>query len=110
MRPQKLSRQPRMPTMYDRFDFGEYAFREYPKWVKSPADGKAVVVNNSAEEKELLNEKPENFVSNHKPEPEKDERVQLMDRANDLGLEVDGRMSLARLRALIKEADSGQAA
>lgn len=35
-----------------------YVFQEFPKWIKHPATGKDVLVQNAAEEEEVLGTKP----------------------------------------------------
>lgn len=98
--------QHRMPTIYDHFDFPQVAFAEYPKWVKSPSDGKSIVVYNSREEKEIMDEAaPKDFVTSGKTIVEKDERTLLLEKAEKFGLKPHHMLGLARLRTMVKEAE-----
>ena len=101
MQMKKLA-QHRMPTIYDHFEFPQVEFAEYPKWVKSAADGKQIIVYNSREEKEFMDEAPKDFVTSGKTIVEKDEHTLLLERAKSLGLETHHKMGLARLRDMVK--------
>ncbi len=105
MQMKKLA-QHRMPTIYDHFDFPVVEYKPYPKWVKSPSDGKDIIVYNSREEKEIMDEAAPDFVSSGKTIVEKDERTLLMEQAERLGLKVHHATGLARLRTMVQEADA----
>ncbi len=98
--------QHRMPTIYDHFDFPVVEYKPYPKWVKSPSDGKEIIVYNSREEKEIMDEAPKEFVTSGKTIIEKDERTLLLEQAEKLGLKPHGNISVARLRSMVKEAEA----
>jgi hypothetical protein len=105
MQMKKLA-QHRMPTIYDGFEFPPAEYAEYPKQVKSPLDGKAIIVYSSREEKEIMDEAPKDFVTSGKTIVEKDERTLLLERAKELGLNIHHATGVARLRAMVKEAES----
>jgi len=98
--------QHRMPTIYDGFEFPRAEYAEFPKMVKSPTDGKEIIVYSSREEKEVMDEAPKEFVTSGKTIVEKDERTLLMERAKELGISIYNTIGLARLRAMVKEAES----
>jgi len=109
MQMKKLT-QHRMPTIYDGFAFPRAEYAEYPKWVKSASDGKQIIVYNSREEKEIMDEAPKEqkeFVTSGKTMVEKDEYTLLLERAKDLGLTPHHKIGIARLRTMVKEVDSG---
>ena len=105
MQMKKLT-QHRMPTIYDGFEFPPVEFAEYPKQVKSPLDGKAIIVYSSREEKEIMDESPKDFVTSGKTIVEKDEYTLLSERAKELGLTPHHKTGLARLRDMVKEAEA----
>lgn len=102
----KKLQQHRMPTIYDGFEFPPVEFAEYPKQVKSPSDGKNIIVYNSREEKEVMNEAPNDFITSGKTIVEKDEHTLLLEQAEKLGMDFDKRIGIARLRVLVQEAQS----
>ncbi len=105
MQMKKLA-QHRMPTIYDGFEFPPVEFAEYPKQVRSPSDGKDIIVYNSREEREIMDEAPKGFVTSGKTIVEKDEFTLLSERAKELGLTPHHKIGLARLRSMVKEAES----
>ena len=102
--------QHRMPTIYDQFEFARVEYAEYPKWVTSPRDGKAIIVYNSREEKEIMDEAPKDFVTSGKTIVEKDERTLLLEQAEKFGLKIHHATGLARLRTMVKDAEASFAA
>jgi hypothetical protein len=105
MQMKKLA-QHRMPTIYDGFEFPPVPYAEYPKQVRSPSDGKDIIVYNSREEREIMDEAPKAFVTSGKTIVEKDEMTLLLEQAEKLGLKPHHKIGLARLRSMVKEAES----
>jgi len=86
-----------------------YEYQEYPKWVSTP-DGRTLIVADADEEaREMATEAAPAPSANLlapevAPEPHTSEWDTLKQKGDAIGLKVDGRWSLARLRAEIERA------
>lgn len=110
-------------TMYDDMAFPDYEFREFPMEVPyadgevkpTPYDKKnkpwpTVKVNSQAELDELKGGEAEVIPQNYEKtvsrvKTEDDEREELVIRARQLKINVDGRWKIDRIRAAIAEAE-----
>ncbi len=103
---------------YENMEFPEYKYRPYPRWV-TPANGIAVMVNDSREEKELLGatkeeatEKSAELNATRKMEAQTlaagGDRDSLLEQAGELGIVADRRWGADKLKEAIAKAESAK--
>jgi hypothetical protein len=103
---------------YVNMQFPPYRYREYPKWVKT-ASGQNILIQNQQEEDAVLCATAEegsgiarNVQERAALEDQRrrlsGDRDALIERAGDLGIVVDRRVSVQNLQKLIADAEKAQ--
>lgn len=95
--------------VYANMEFKTYEYQEYPKHIRTGPHGEYKVVNNSHEEEELKAklEADQNDAPAEQIEVVSDpERDILIARAKDLGVPINKKWSIAKLKLTISDAES----